>query len=120
MGETKLVLLPKVQNPTQAKDFRPISCCNVLYKCIAKLLCMRLKQVLPHLIHQNQGAFVKDREILFHILTCQDVVRGYNRKGISPRYIMKINLHKAFDSVHWKFLKELLEHMRFPSQFVHG
>ena len=31
---------------------------------------------------------------------------------------MKIDLPKAFDSVNWKFLKELMEHMRFPSQFV--
>ena len=70
LAETKLILFPKVQNLAQAKDFRPISCCNVLYKCVAKLLCMRLKAVLAHLIHQNQGAFVKDRELLFNILTC--------------------------------------------------
>ena len=100
LGETKLVLLPKVPSPSHAKDFRPISCCNVIYKCIAKLLCMRLKQVLPHLIHQNQAAFIEGRELLFNVLTCQDLVRGYNRKGISPRCIMKIDLHKAFDSIH--------------------
>ena len=118
LRETKLVLLPKVPSLSHAKDFRPISCCNVIYKFIAKLLCMRLKQALPHLIHQNQGAFIKGRELLFNVLTCQDLVRGYNRKGISPRCIMKIDLHKAFDSVHWNFLKELLVHMRFPTQFV--
>jgi len=118
LGETKLILLPKIPNPSQAKDFRPISCCNVVYKCIAKLLCLRLKQTLPHLIHQNQGAFVKGRELLFNVLTCQDLVRGYTRKGISPRCIMKIDLHKAFDSVHLDFLKELMDHMRFPTQFV--
>ena len=43
LGKTKLILLPKVPSPTYAKDFRPISCCNVVYKCIAKLLCMRLR-----------------------------------------------------------------------------
>ena len=31
---------------------------------------------------------------------------------------MKINLHKAFDSVHWQFLTELLTHLKFPTQFV--
>lgn len=118
LGETKLVLLPNIQSPAQAKDFRPISCNNVLYKCVTKLLCMRLKVVLPHLIHQNQGAFVKDRELPFNILTCQDLVRGYSRKGVSPRCIMKIDLHKAFDSVRWQFLKELMTHMKFPPQFV--
>lgn len=31
---TSLVLLPKVQNPNNAREFRPIFCCNVIYKCI--------------------------------------------------------------------------------------
>jgi len=98
--QTKMILLPKVPNPSQAKDFRPISYFNVLYKCIAKLLRSRLKEVLAHLIQQQQDAFVKGRELLFNVLTCQDIVQGYTRRGISPRCIMKIDLHKAFDSVH--------------------
>ena len=39
ISETKLVLLPKVPHPQLASDFHPISCYNVLYKCISKLLC---------------------------------------------------------------------------------
>jgi len=58
-----------VESPKQAKDFRPISCCNVIYKGVAKLLSMRLKQVLPYLIHENQGAFVKGKELIFNVLT---------------------------------------------------
>ena len=53
LGQTKMVLPPKIPNPTHEKDFRPISCCSVLYKCITKLLCNRLKEVFPHLIHQQ-------------------------------------------------------------------
>jgi len=57
LGETKLFLILKVESPKQVKDFRPISCYNAIYKGVAKLLSMRLKHVIPHLIHQNQGAF---------------------------------------------------------------
>ena len=99
-GITKLVLLPKVSPPTHAKDFRPISYCSVIYECIAKLLCSKLKEVLPHIIQQEQGAFIKGRELLFNILICQDIVQGYTRKGISPRAIMKLDLRKAFHSIH--------------------
>ncbi|XP_074315276.1 uncharacterized protein LOC141651462 [Silene latifolia] len=47
--------------PTSVKHFRPISCCNVLYKAISKIHCNRLALVLPDIISKNQGAFVKDQ-----------------------------------------------------------
>ena len=73
-GHTKLVLLPKQNPPTTAWDFRPISCCSVIYKTIAKVLASRLKLVLPVLVHPNQGAFVPDRDLLYNVLISQDIV----------------------------------------------
>jgi len=58
LSATKLIVLPKVAHPQKASDFRPISCCNVLYKVISKLLSSPLKEVLPSLINQCQGTFV--------------------------------------------------------------
>ena len=79
-GQTKLILLTKVPNPERAKDFRPISCYNVVYKCITKLIYNRLKEVLPHIIDAVQGAFVQGRKLLYNVLLCQDMARGYTRK----------------------------------------
>ena len=90
----------------------------MLYKCITKLLCIRLKEVLPHRIDAGQGAFVKGRELLYNVMLCQDLARGYSRKHNSPCCIMKIGIHKAFDSVHWAFLKELLNSLKFPPLFT--
>ncbi|KAJ8435318.1 LOW QUALITY PROTEIN: hypothetical protein Cgig2_026410 [Carnegiea gigantea] len=118
LSETKLVLIPKVTHPQNASEFRPISCCNVKYKFISKLLCKRLKEVLPSLIDQSQGAFVKGRELLYNVLICHDLVRGYQRKNISPRCLLKIDLQKAFDSIHWDFLKECLSALKFPEIFI--
>lgn len=117
-GETKLVVLPKINNPEKAANFRPISCCNVIYKTITKLICSRLKEVLPTIISEGQGAFVKGRELLFNVLLCQDLARGYNRKYSPPSCLMKVDLHKAFDSVHWAFLREWLNAPKFPSLFI--
>ena len=39
ISDTNLILLSKVPSPQQASAFRLISCCNVVYKYISKLLC---------------------------------------------------------------------------------
>ena len=47
---TYIVLIPKVKNPSDMTQFRPISLCNVAYKIILKVLANRLKYILPSII----------------------------------------------------------------------
>ncbi|XP_074297591.1 uncharacterized protein LOC141628332 [Silene latifolia] len=63
MNATNLTLIPKCDRPQNVLQFRPIACCNVVYKIISKLLCARLAEVLPSLIDHNQGAFIQNRSI---------------------------------------------------------
>ena len=86
-NNTTITLIPKVPNPLHPGDFRPISCCHVLYNCISKLICSKLKLVLDFLIDQAQGAFVASRSIMHNILLCQDLVKHYTRK-IMPRVVL--------------------------------
>ena len=60
-NNTAITLVPKIECPNTIRDFRPISCCNVSYKCITKILATRMQLVLPALINQAQSAFVKGR-----------------------------------------------------------
>ncbi|WOL04830.1 hypothetical protein Cni_G13552 [Canna indica] len=41
-GDTKIIFIPKKDNPNEVKDFRPISLCNVSYKIISKVIVNRL------------------------------------------------------------------------------
>ena len=50
VNATTIHLIPKVPNPSKIKYFRPISCCNTIYKCIAKLIANRIKGVLSDLV----------------------------------------------------------------------
>ncbi|XP_074314233.1 uncharacterized protein LOC141649441 [Silene latifolia] len=118
INATNITLIPKCDRPSSVKQFRPIACCNMIYKVISKLLCNRLAQVLPDLISENQGAFIKGRSIIENVLICQDLVKMYNRKAVSPRCLFKIDLQKAYDTVEWDFVEQLFRGFQFPEAFI--
>ncbi|KAL0437490.1 UNVERIFIED_CONTAM: hypothetical protein Sradi_0456900 [Sesamum radiatum] len=43
-------LVPKTEHCPSVTDYRPISCCNVVYKAITKIFANRLAPTLEHLI----------------------------------------------------------------------
>lgn len=53
INRTIIALLPKVSTPTSVTDFRPICCCNVLYKCISKIITSRMKNALVDIVSDN-------------------------------------------------------------------
>ncbi|XP_074277932.1 uncharacterized protein LOC141601537 [Silene latifolia] len=72
LNTTTLTLIPKVKHPVSVLEYRPIACCNVLYKWITKILCTRLSEVLPIIVHSSQGGFIKGRNI---VEKCLDLPR---------------------------------------------
>ncbi|XP_074290417.1 uncharacterized protein LOC141617141 [Silene latifolia] len=108
---TILTLIPKTELPDSVLQFRPIACCNTIYKCLSKVLCARLGQVLPDVISSSQSAFIKGRDIVGNILICQDLIKLYKRKSCSLRIMMKLDLQKAYDSVEWSFVTDMMEAM---------
>lgn len=68
LNHTIVKLIPKCDNLSSMKDLRPISLCNVVYKILSKVLCNRLKNVLPKLVDISQSAFVVGRSIQENIL----------------------------------------------------
>ncbi|KAL0298052.1 UNVERIFIED_CONTAM: hypothetical protein Sangu_3165000 [Sesamum angustifolium] len=59
LNATLLTLIPKVRTPNSVAEFRPISCCNVIYKVITKILVSRIREILELLISPSQNAFVR-------------------------------------------------------------
>ncbi|GJW16246.1 RNA-directed DNA polymerase, eukaryota, reverse transcriptase zinc-binding domain protein [Tanacetum coccineum] len=63
VNATLICLVPKMLTPQKVSDFRPIACCNVIYKCISKILTNRIKSALNQIVDDNQSAFVPGRAI---------------------------------------------------------
>ncbi|KAK4384291.1 hypothetical protein Sango_3076000 [Sesamum angolense] len=85
-------------------EFRPISCCNVIYKVITKILVSRIRESLDLLISPSQNAFVPGRLISDNILLAQELFSGYNQCRLPPRCALKVDQRKAYDTVEWDFL----------------
>ncbi|GAA0160773.1 hypothetical protein LIER_17251 [Lithospermum erythrorhizon] len=68
-----IALIPKVPNPIEITQFRPISLCNTIAKLIAKVLAERLKRVLDSIVSASQSAFVPNRLITDNILLAYEV-----------------------------------------------
>lgn len=118
LNATLISLIPKVQNPSKVTDFRPIACCNVLYKCISKVLTNRIKHVLTKLVSNNQSAFIPGRQIQDNILLTQEIMKGYNRKNGPKRVALKIDIQKAYDTMNWEFLRKILLEFGFHIKMV--
>nr|GEW31844.1 hypothetical protein [Tanacetum cinerariifolium] len=86
-----------VPSPSRVNDFRPISCCNVLFKVITKIIANRLKESLKVL----------------------ELMHNYHLDRGSPRCAFKVDIQKAYDTVDWGFLKEVLIGFGFHARMVH-
>lgn len=74
--------------------------------------------MLPDLISPNQSGFIEGRQIVQNITIIQDIVGRYGRKSSPPGCLLKIDIKKAYDSVKWDFVEEMLLAYQFPAHFV--
>nr|GFA17100.1 RNA-directed DNA polymerase, eukaryota, reverse transcriptase zinc-binding domain protein [Tanacetum cinerariifolium] len=107
-----VALIPKVMDAKFVNDFRPISLIGSVYKVITKVLANRLAPVIADLIFETQFAFVARRQILDGPFILDEILHWCKRKNKKAMFF-KVDFSKAYDSVHWDYLLEVLKAFGF-------
>ncbi|KAJ1703007.1 hypothetical protein LUZ63_002786 [Rhynchospora breviuscula] len=110
-----IVLIPKIDHPQKPTHYRPISVCSVLYRLTMKLVAKRFALHMPSLISTSQTAFLKDRNIHENVILLREVLNCFHSENCpSSAFALKLDLFKAFDTVQWNFIKEILLAINTP------
>lgn len=108
------MLAPKLTGTSDIKDFRPISLVGSLCKVIAKVLAARLKCMIGEVIGPCRVRLsIADR---FWIVCLLLMRFSHARRCHQDAFLLKVEFHKAFDSILWDYLYPVLGLMGFSAK----
>ena len=94
------------------KKWRPISLLNVIYKLASAVISNRLKKVSDGLINENQKGFIAGRFLGENVRLIYDLLFETKKQNI-PGLLLPIDFEKAFDTVSWSFISDVLDYFNF-------
>nr|GEZ00993.1 RNA-directed DNA polymerase, eukaryota, reverse transcriptase zinc-binding domain protein [Tanacetum cinerariifolium] len=111
-----VALIPKVLDPKVVSDYHLISLIGSLYKVVIKILATQLSLVILDLISDVQTAFLPDRQILYGPFIINEILARCKLKK-KQAMIFKVDFAKAYDSIRWDFLDDVLISFGFGSKW---
>jgi len=108
-----IILIPKSPNADTIDQYRPIALANFKFKIITKVLADRLANILPNIISTEQRGFVKGRNIRDCIALTSEAVNLLDKRSFGGNLALKIDVSKAFDTLNWEFLINVLQGFGF-------
>ncbi|GJR43314.1 RNA-directed DNA polymerase, eukaryota [Tanacetum coccineum] len=109
-------LILKVQDPKFVNDYRPISLIGSLYKVVTKILATRLSFIISDLISDVQTAFLPNRQILDGPFIINELLSWCKHKK-QQTMVFKVDFAKAYDSIRWDYLDDVLQAFSFGSRW---
>ena len=110
--------LPKGnKDRSSLKNWRPISLLSVPYKIASSAIASRLKTTLDYLVDKTQTGFISGRYIGHSTRLVYDIMYCTEKNNMDG-LLMLIDFAKAYDSISWTFLYNVLKFLGFGQQFI--
>ena len=99
------------------KNWRPISLLCVTYKLASSVISNRMKPYLDKIIERSQSGFLSGRNIAESTRLIYDIMHFTEVKNIDG-ILLLIDFEKAFDSLSWNFMYNVLLYFGFDDQLI--
>ena len=104
-----IICLPKSNKPREyLKNWRPISLLNISYKIGSACIANRIKTVLHSLINEDQTGFISGRYMGDNLRFLYDLIYHLDSNDL-PGLLVSIDFEKAFDSISWSYMQNVLK-----------
>lgn len=87
--------------------------CYTVYQLLSKTLAKRLQMEIIKLVDPMQSCFIKNRSISENFILASEMAQSALKKK-KPMIVLKLDFHKAFDTVSWDALFNVLGGKRIP------
>lgn len=117
-NEAVISIIPKEgKNNLECGSYRPISVLNTNYKIFAAIIARILETILPEIIHNDQTGFISKRQTQDNIRRSLHIINHIQQNN-TDAFFVSLDAEKAFDSVSWPFLNNVLKKFGMNDKFV--
>jgi hypothetical protein len=111
-----LCFFPKKGGGGEITEYRPISFIHAIAKIITKMIAIHLAPLMNDIVPNAQSAFIKKRSIHGNFMYVRNLARRLHKNKI-PSLLFKLDIRKAFNSIRWEYIVDILKRQGFPPKF---
>lgn len=111
LNSAVITLIPKTEAPHDDEG-RPISLIHSFSKLASKIMAQRIVPRMDELVPYTQTAFIKGRCIHENFIFVKGLSQQFHRQR-KEMIFLKLDISKAFDTVSWCFLLDMLKYRGF-------
>ena len=109
---------PKKPGSDLIYDFKLITMANYAFKIITKILSDRLGGIASQILFPKQTGFMRGRHIHISIALVSECYNILDCNITGGNVGIKFDITKAFDTIDWGFLLQVLRRFGFADRFV--